>query len=85
MKLALVEKLKIWRERRGLSQNQLAIKAGVARNSVAKLERGEANPTLEQLGKICRALELELVVGVREYESFEDEMCPECLSELKGK
>ena len=82
MDLSFVEKLAVWRKRRGLSQNQLAIKAGVARNSIAMLERGETNPTIEQLEKIVRALELELVLDVRGYETFTDlcvaEVCEEC-------
>ena len=66
--MSLVEKLTVWRKRRGLSQQELSDKASVSRNSVSMLERGEYNPTLEQLTKITKALELELLVDVKERE-----------------
>jgi putative transcriptional regulator len=81
MELAFVEKLKIWRERRGLSQAELAKKADVSRNSISMLERGEYNPSLDQLNKITHALELELQMEVKPYVEFKDgniDLCEVC-------
>ena len=48
----------IRRERR-LSQEELAARAGVNRNYVGKIERGENSPTVEMLEKIAVVLEIE--------------------------
>ncbi len=40
----------------GLSQEQLAFRAGVTRNYVGGLERGEKSPTLRTLDKLAEAL-----------------------------
>lgn len=49
----------------GLTQAELALRAGVSQQQVAKLERPGANPSIATLGKIATALgarlELELV------------------------
>ena len=44
-----------------LSQRQLADIADVGINTLTKIERGEANPTVGILGKVLDALGLELV------------------------
>ena len=44
------------RERAGLSLNQLAASAGVGRSTLALLESGNANPSIETLWAIARAL-----------------------------
>ena len=48
------------RTERGLSQEALAFDAGVAINSIATLERGEANPTIAVLLSIARVLKVKL-------------------------
>ena len=40
----------------GLSQEQLAFRAGVTRNFVGGLERGEQSPTLRTLDKLAETL-----------------------------
>ena len=44
------------RVRSGLTQQQLAVKAGVSRRTVCALEQGEHLPTLRVGLKLCRAL-----------------------------
>ncbi|MFC2065071.1 helix-turn-helix domain-containing protein [Chloroflexota bacterium] len=44
------------RIRQGLSQEELAIKAGVHRTYIGMIERGEKNTTLISLGKIAKGL-----------------------------
>ena len=48
------------RKERKLSQEKLALAAGVDRARMGQLERGEANMTLDTLIKIARALDLTL-------------------------
>ncbi|MEA3421083.1 MAG: helix-turn-helix transcriptional regulator [Acidobacteriota bacterium] len=46
----------------GLTQNGLAIKVGASQPYIAKLERGDANPTIGNIGSMLAILGLRLVV-----------------------
>jgi transcriptional regulator with XRE-family HTH domain len=48
------------RTERGLSQEALAFEADVAVNSIATIERGEANPSIAVLLTIARVLKVKL-------------------------
>jgi transcriptional regulator with XRE-family HTH domain len=57
------------KERRGIlniTQRELAEIAGVGINTLTKIERGEANPSLGVLGRILDALGLEIKISVRQ-------------------
>jgi len=62
MKSLILEKFgnKVREERlkEGLSQEELAIKAGVHRTYIGMIERAEKNITLENIEKIAKALDL---------------------------
>ncbi len=47
----------------GLTQKELATKTGVSQAYIAKLEGGEANPTLERIGSLLAVLGLSLTTG----------------------
>ena len=49
------------RVRRGLSQEALAVDAGIDRTYVSRLERGLENPTVNVLEQIAGALDAEIV------------------------
>ena len=51
------------REKRGLSQRELAERLGTTQSAVARLEAGNVSPSLPTLERIAKALEAELVVG----------------------
>jgi transcriptional regulator with XRE-family HTH domain len=57
----------IWRRRKALkiTQSHLAELAGISVNSLYKIERGEANPTLELIEKIAEVLGLEVKLDVK--------------------
>jgi transcriptional regulator with XRE-family HTH domain len=62
MHFTLGDKVRKLRRERGLSQRQLAGRAGVSRNYISLIERGEAdNVTLNALGRLAEALETSLV------------------------
>lgn len=61
LRLALSENVRLLRGRRGLSQERLALEAGVDRTLVSKIERTIANPTLEVLTKLAVVLEVPVV------------------------
>lgn len=48
------------RLKQGLSQEQLAVKAGVHRTYIGMIERAEKNITLENISKIAKALGLSI-------------------------
>jgi len=56
------------RERRKslrITQPDLAELAGISVNSLCKIERGEANPTLGMIGKIAEILGLEIKLEIK--------------------
>ncbi|MFC1612982.1 helix-turn-helix domain-containing protein [Patescibacteria group bacterium] len=52
------KKIKEERLKKGLSQEELATKAGVHRTYIGMIERGEKNITLSNIKKIANALDL---------------------------
>ncbi len=54
------EKVREERHRLGLSQEELASRAGVHRTYIGMIERAEKNITLENIEKIAKALEISL-------------------------
>lgn len=50
------------RDRLGLNQTELARRAGVTQQAIAKLENPDSNPTLATLDKVARALGMRLDV-----------------------
>ena len=56
----------IWaRTDAGLSQAELARRAGVSQQAIAKLEHPDSNPTIETLQKVADALHAELVIQLQ--------------------
>ena len=53
-------KIKALRERRGLSQEDLAARAGLSRGYLARLEIGLHDPTLTTLQKLAQALKVKV-------------------------
>ena len=53
-------KIRIERMKKGFSQEKLADIAGVATNTIGTIERGEQSPTVETVGAIARALDIEI-------------------------
>jgi transcriptional regulator with XRE-family HTH domain len=56
------------RGRRGFTQEGLGFRGGLHRNYVGAIERGEINPTLRVLLKVCRGLCVPLGELVEVYE-----------------
>jgi transcriptional regulator with XRE-family HTH domain len=49
-----------WRDRRGLTQEQLAEKAGISRGYLARLETARQDPKLSTLEKLAKALKVDV-------------------------
>ena len=56
------------REARGLSQEQLALEAGMKRSYLSELERGLRNPSVRALGRLAEALGISPELLLREAE-----------------
>ena len=52
------ERLKMYREQRGLTQEQLAEKIGVAKSTVTGYEKGNRTPDVPKIKKLAAALEV---------------------------
>ena len=52
------------REKRGLSQRELAERLGTTQSAVARLEAGNISPSLPTLDKVADALGVELMVSL---------------------
>lgn len=48
-----------YRKLKGMTQEQLALEAGMDRSYVSDLERGERNPSVRALGRLAAALSVE--------------------------
>lgn len=47
------------RKSRGMSQEELALEAGMKRSYLSDLERGTRNPSVRALGRLAEALQVE--------------------------
>lgn len=58
----LAAQLKEAREKKGLTQEEVADQAGLTVTFYAMMERGEANPSVAKLNKVLRVLGLKILV-----------------------
>ncbi len=61
------------RLRVGLTQKQLATRAGTSQPAIARWESGAVQPSLERLRELIRACGLELTYGLANYDDSYDE------------
>jgi len=52
--------IKLWREHRGLTQQALAVLAGISKPYLSQIETGKRQGTLETLSALARALDVPL-------------------------
>lgn len=62
--MLLGRNVRMQREARGLSQEQLAFDAGMKRSYLSELERGLRNPSVRALGRLAAALDIDPAVLV---------------------
>jgi transcriptional regulator with XRE-family HTH domain len=62
----IVYALRRERERRGLSMNTVAARAGLSQQMVSYVERGMRNPTLDTLLRLAAAMEVDLAELIAE-------------------
>jgi transcriptional regulator with XRE-family HTH domain len=59
MRVLLARNLRLWRNQRGLSQEELADRAGINRGYMSDLENGRYSATIVMIGKLAEALAIE--------------------------
>lgn len=52
--------IRVQRVKRGISQEELADMAGIARSTMGIVERGEQSPSLQTIAKIATALKIDI-------------------------
>lgn len=52
-------KIKFERQKREMSQEELALKSGLSRNAIWKIESGRVSPTIISIEKIAQALDMD--------------------------
>ncbi|TAM95400.1 MAG: XRE family transcriptional regulator [Rhizobiaceae bacterium] len=65
LRSVVARNLRLQRQASGLSQEQLADRAGLDRNYVGKLEREENSPTVDTLEQLALALQVDVESLVR--------------------
>ena len=60
------------RRRAGLTQAELAQRAGTTQSAIARLERGATTPTLETISKLVRAAGFDLMIGMANTDDDHD-------------
>jgi len=60
--LAGESSIKLWREHRGLTQQELATRAGISKPYLSQIETGKRQGTVETLSAIARSLDVPLDV-----------------------
>lgn len=53
------------RSKKGITQNELAKASGIAQADISRIERGKANPSLNTLERIAKALDTKIVIGMK--------------------
>lgn len=66
LRVTIGEQIRLRRKELMITQPDLADIAGLSVNTLYKIERGQANPTIEMLAKILDVLGLEISVGVKQ-------------------
>lgn len=70
------EKIRSARRRRGLTQAELAQRAGTSQATVAAYERGRKSPAVATLGRLARALDADLHIDILSWSSHEHDERP---------
>ena len=60
----ICNKVKLERNKKGYSQEELALRAGVNKNTIWKIETGQVSPNIATLEKIAMALEIDFLTLV---------------------
>ena len=60
LSLKIGKKIRLLREDKGFSQEELAANSNMGVNSIGRIEQGKANPTLHSLNQISLAMNVDI-------------------------
>ena len=63
--LAIAYRINHLRLQKKMSQAELAKKTGIAQSNIARLIRGNQNPTVQTLSRVARALNVKLEIALK--------------------
>lgn len=66
----LGQRIRMYRKQQHMSQEKLAELSGLHPTYIGQMERGEKNPTIESLYKICTALHIPITALVEKLEEY---------------
>ena len=74
---SFLDRLILRRKEKKMSQSELAQKAGVSRNYISRIERGNFwHVSISTMYAICSALDMQMNIKLVNYESFPDFEAP---------
>ena len=59
LRQTVARNLRVLRKQKGLSQEELAFRAGINRNYVGQIEREEKSPTVDMIEKLAATLDVD--------------------------
>lgn len=68
--IRLASEIRALREKKGLSQRELAERVGTTQSAIARLEAGNISPSLPTLDKIAAALGAEVSLSIIDLDEF---------------
>lgn len=72
MKKSLAREYAYARKLKGLTQAEVAARAGISRTNVSRFESGEYNPTLEMLVKLASSMDLDVSVTLKSKQTMKE-------------
>lgn len=64
--MAVKDNIRLLREKKNWSQEQMAEHLGMSTNGYAKIERGESSPNLKRMEQIAKTLDLDIIELLKE-------------------
>jgi len=75
----------LYRLRKELSQFQLGLEVGMSRDHIGRIERGQTNPTIENIVKISDFLNIDILIFFTELNQTELSSILDEIKKLKEK
>lgn len=85
LKIHIGRIIQLYRLRKELSQFQLGLEVGMSRDHIGRIERGQTNPTIENILKISDFLNIDILIFFTELHQNELSSILEEIKNLKEK
>lgn len=85
LKIHIGRIIQLYRLRKELSQFQLGLEVGMSRDHIGRIERGQTNPTIENIVKISDFLNIDILIFFTEVNQNEMSSILDEIKNLKEK